>query len=669
MPLELQRGPSRNVTLTLKTMIRGSWRRWAREGLGAYLGWSHRNLTFRRFVLPALRPVIRPVLRPLLERMNRHVAYTYPEWIMAEEGLSRGDRAAIAAHIATLGSRPLISVVMPVCNTPEPFLRAAIASVEAQLWPHWQLCIADDASSAPHVAEVLAQAAARDPRIRVIRRTSNGDICAASNTALTLAEGEWVALMDHNDLLSPTALYEIAAEIDAHPEAAVIYSDEDHVDSAGNRSNPYFKPDFDPDLLLAQNLVSHLGAYRRDLLSAIGGFREGFEGSQDHDLALRASRHCGAARVRHIPAVLYHWRQQAGLPSFSESEIERCVQASSRAVADHLAALGVSGVRIERAALAPMFNRVVFALPQPPPLVSIIIPTRDRAELLRSCVKGLVERTDYPALEIIVADNGSVEPATLALFESLRADHGVRVLPLPGPFNYSRLNNQAIAEARGEIILFLNNDTDVIASDWLREMVSLAVRPEIGAVGARLLFADGRVQHCGDVLGFGWPAGVAGHNGLFATRNDPGPYGTYALTRTMSAVTAACLAVRRTILDEVGGFDEVNLAVAFNDVDLCLRIRNAGYRNLLAAGAELYHLESASRGEDLRPEQLERSMAEIRYMRERWGDALDSDPYWNPNLSLSTLNGKLAYPSRRHKPWQRVASAERAVMSEARGST
>ena len=598
--------------------------------------------------------------------MRQHVAYTYPEWVMAEEGLSRADRTAIAAHIATLVSRPLISVVMPVYNTPEPFLRAAIASVEAQLWPHWQLCIADDASPAPHVAEVLAQAAARDPRIRLTRRATNGHICAASNTALTLAEGEWVALMDHDGLLSTTALYEIAAEIDAHPNAAVIYSDEDRIDSAGNRSNPYFKPDFDPDLLLAQNLVSHLGAYRRDLISAIGGFREGFEGSQDHDLALRASRHCGNARVRHIAAVLYHRRQQSGLPSFSELEMGQSFQASSRAVAEHLAALGVQGTRVERATLAPMFNRIVFPLPAEPPLVSIIIPTRDRAELLRSCVAGLVHRTDYPAMEIIIADNGSVEEATLALFETLRVEHGVRVLPLPGPFNYSRINNQAIAEARGEIILFLNNDTEVIGADWLREMVSLAVRPEIGAVGARLLFADGRVQHCGDVLGFGWPVGVAGHNGLLAQRDDPGPYGTYILTRTLSAVTAACLAVRRTILDEVGGFDEVNLAVAFNDVDLCLRIRDAGYRNLLAAGAELYHLESASRGEDLRPEQLERSTAEIRHMRERWGEALDSDPYWNPNLSLNKLNGQLAYPSRREKPWHRAASADSAAVSAER---
>lgn len=647
-------------------MIRGSWRRWAREGLGAYLGWSHRNPVFRRYVLPAIRPVVRPLLGPLLQRMGQHVAYTYPEWIVAEEALSRRDRTEIAAHIARLNGNPLISVVMPVSDTPEPFLRAAIASVEAQLWPHWQLCIADDASPAPHVARVLSEAAARDSRIRVKRHAAAGDICAASNTALSIAEGDWVVLMNHDDLLAPTALYEVAAEIEAHPDGAVIYSDQDCIDNAGNRANPYFKPDFDPDLLLAQNLLTHLGAYRRDLILAIGGFREGLEGGQHHDLALRASRHCGNARVRHIPAVLYHARQQSGGASTLNSAMQRCVGASSQAVADHLSATGVTGTRVERAALAPMFNRVVFPLPANPPLVSIIIPTRDRAELLRSCVEGLVKRTDYPALEILVADNGSVEAATLALFETLRAEHGVRVLPLPGPFNYSRINNQAVAQARGEIILFLNNDTEVIAGDWLREMVSLAIRPEIGAVGARLLFADGRIQHCGDVLGFGWPVGVAGHNGLLAARDDPGPYGTYVLTRSYSAVTAACLAVRRAILDEVGGFDEVNLAVAFNDVDLCLRIRDAGYRNLLAASAELYHLESASRGEDLRPEQLERSMAEIRYMRERWGPALDNDPYWNPNLSLNKLNGQLAYPSRREKPWLRPASAESAATSAER---
>jgi GT2 family glycosyltransferase len=608
--------------------------------------------------------VFGPILRHLMPRPFSLSDADYRAWIERFDELDEADRAAIRADVAALRDPPLISVVMPTYETPAAFLRAAIVSVRAQLYPHWELCIADDASPSAHVVSILEEAAREDPRIRWIRRDTNGHISAASNSALALARGDWVALMDHDDLLPEHALYELAVEIAAHPDAQVIYSDEDKIDAKGRRSDPYFKPDFDPDLLLGQNLISHLGAYRRDLLVRIGSFHEGLEGSQDHDLALRATAAAGAAAVRHIPAVLYHWRQAAGPASFSEASQARCIASSRQAVADHLAALGHQA-RVEAAPLVPSFNRVVWSVPDPAPLVSVIIPTRDRASLLRACLGGLLSGTDYAPIEVLIADNGSEERETLALFERLRADPRLRILPLPRPFNYSRLNNRAAAEARGKILLLLNNDVEVISPGWLREMVAHALRPEIGAVGAKLIYANGKLQHAGTILGV---RGVAAHYMTGAPRHARGPFGLLALARTTSAVTAACLAVRRAVFEEVGGFDEENLPVAFNDVDLCLRIRECGYRNIWTPDAELYHLESASRGIDASGEKAERFMREVAYMRTRWGELLDDDPYYNPNLSLADAHHSLAIPPRRERPWRRNAAQREALVQPA-GST
>lgn len=614
------------------------------QAINAARGFVRRRPWLKRRLLPLLRPLW-PWLQP------RSIGAGYRRWVRQHDTLSDADREAIRAHVARLPRRPLISVVMPAYETPERFLREAIASVQAQLYPHWELCVADDASPSPHVAHVLEEAARADPRIRWVRRETNGHISAATNTALALATGEWVALMDHDDLLAEHALYEVAVEINAHPDAALIYSDEDKVDAKGRRNDPYFKPDFDPDLLLGQNLVSHLGVYRRDLLAAIGGLREGLEGSQDHDLALRAVAACGAERVRHIPAVLYHWRQATGSASFSEAYLARCVDAARRAVAEHLAARGARA-KVTTAPLAPMHLRVIWPLPDPAPLVSVIIPTRDRADMLGGCVEGLLHRTDYGPIEVLIADNGSVEARTHELFATLTRDARVRILPMPGPFNYSRLNNRAVAEARGEVLLLLNNDTEVIEPGWLREMVSHAVRPEIGAVGCKLLYSNGGLQHAGVILGIGWPGGIAGHHFAGASGEAAGPFGLLALARSASAVTAACLAVRKRLFEEVGGLDEENLPVAFNDVDFCLRIRERGYRNLWTPFAVLYHHESVSRGSDLHGEAAQRLLRERAYMRRRWGEALDNDPYWNPNLSLADAVRNLASPPRRERPWR-----------------
>lgn len=591
------------------------------------------------------------VLRPLIPYVLRLQAWTdYRKWVTENATVRPEDEAAIRADIARFSRRPLLSVVMATYETPAPYLLAAIQSVQAQIYDNWELCIADDASSSPHVARILRQVAADDLRIRVTVRPERGHIAAASNSALALAQGEWVVLMDHDDLIPRDTLYEIAAEAIAHPTAQVIYTDEDKIDGQGVQYSPYFKPDFDPDLLLGQNLLNHLTAYRRDLIQSVGGFREGFPGAQDHDLALRATAICGPDAVRHIPRVLYHWRQNTNVRSFSEGAMERCTAAGRRALAEHLQAQGLCA---EIHPASELYHRILFPLPDPAPLVSIIIPTRDRADLLRVCLDGVLRRTRYPALEVLIADNGSTEPDALKLLGEVKADPRVRVLSLPGPFNFAHITNSAVSEARGDVLLLLNNDIEVINEDWLREMVSHAVRPDVGAVGARLLYPNGRLQHGGIVLGVG---GVAGHLLVGTHRDDYGPFGVLGLLRSVSAVTAACLALRRDVWKQVGGMDEVNLSVAFNDVDLCLKIRKLGLRVVCTPFAELYHHESASRGYDTTSEKFLRFRKETEFMLQKWGDVLLKDPYYNQNFSLENANFKLSFPPRYDRRYKRISS-------------
>ena len=347
--------------------------------------------------------------------------------------LTDDDRAAIVAHIGRLARKPLISVVMPAYETPEWLLREAIASVRSQLYPHWELCVVDDGSPSDTVARVLREAAAEDPRIKWRRRESNGHIAAATNSALELAKGEFVALLDHDDLLAEQALYEVAVELDAHPDTDLIYSDEDRVDHDGRRHSPYFKTGWNPDLMLGQNAVSHLGVYRRALLERIDGLRPGFEGSQDYDLTLRVAAATEAARIRHLPTILYHWREREESPSFSQAQLDRCVDAARRAIGDYLRSQGGAAAAAEvlPAPAVPSWSRVRWPLPDPAPRVSLIVPTRDRADLLARCAAGVLLRTDYPDLELLIVDNDSTERETIALLNRLHADARVRVLPLP----------------------------------------------------------------------------------------------------------------------------------------------------------------------------------------------------------------------------------------------
>lgn len=604
----------------------------------------------RREGIGGLRRRLRSRIGGLIRRLRSRiqVGYEYVHWIKKFGTLTQGDRVAIRQHIDRLAYKPLISLIMPVYNTPEKWLRRAIESVRSQLYPNWELCIADDASSRPDVRQILEDYRAKDSRIKVVFRKDNGHISAASNSAIDMATGDFIALLDHDDELSEHALYMVAAELNAHMDADLVYSDEDKTDETGRRYDPYFKPDWNPDLFLAQNFICHLAVFRTRLIKEIGGFRVGYEGSQDWDLAMRVSEGISSSHIRHVPHVLYHWRAIPGSSAIGAAEKKYAQEAQRKTLQSHFDRIGK---KVDIVPVADMYWRIKHPLPEPPPWVTLIIPTRDGFELLHRCVESIYQKTIYRHFELIIVDNQSDDTATLNYLAQLERERGVRVLRYDAPFNYSAINNFAVQHARGEIIGLLNNDLEVISPDWLEELMSHAVQPEIGAVGAMLYYPDQTIQHAGVILGLGGTPGVAGH----AYKNRPHGFSGQAsrglLCQNLSAITAACLVVRRQVFEEAGGLDETNLAIAFNDIDLCLRIRERGYRNLWTPFAELYHYESASRGyEDTRQRQ-ERFRKEMEYMTQRWGDLLLNDPAYNPNLALDREAFMLAFPPRVTKPW------------------
>lgn len=563
----------------------------------------------------------------------------YDDWVRQYDDLGSSDLVALDVRARELQNPPLISILLPVYNTPERWLRRCIESVLAQANPHWELCIADDASPALHVQAVLQEYAGRDQRIRVSRREQNGHISAASNTALDMATGEFVALLDHDDELRPHALLEMAQAIAKDPSLAFLYSDEDKIDAQGNRSQPYFKPDWNSDLLLSQNYLCHFSAIRASLVREVGGFRAGFEGSQDHDLFLRCTERLEARQIHHIPRILYHWRAIPGSTALERQAKDYASSAGLKAVAEHLQRAH-AGASVQE--LPHGHFRVSWPLPEPPLKVSIIIPTRDRLSLLQACVDSVLARTDYPDYEVVVVDNQSIEPSTLAYLAQIQAHPAVRVLRHDQPFNYSAINNWAVSQCDGTVLCLLNNDIEAIDAGWLKEMVSHACRPGIGAVGAMLYYPDRTIQHAGVILGIG---GVANHAYTGQPAGYPGHGARALVTQNLSAVTGACLVVRRDAYEAVGGLDE-HLKVAFNDIDFCLRLGRAGYRNVWTPFAELIHHESASRGNDDTPERRARFLAEVDYMLQRWGKDIQQDPAYNPNLSLQSVNSELAFPPR-----------------------
>jgi GT2 family glycosyltransferase len=610
--------------------------------------------------LRLLRDWIRSLPRQGIRGAAEHLATCYQEkkkevlannfagWVQRYDTLHDEDRKAIRAAVKSLPKHPLISVVMPTYNTPEKWLRRCIDSVREQIYPHWELCIADDASPEPHVRETLETYARLDPRIKFEVRRENGHISHCSNTALSLATGEFVALLDHDDELPPHALYMVAEVINRHPQVGLIFSDEDKIDEKGVRFDPYFKPDWSADLFRGHNMISHLGVYKTSLLRELGGFRAGYEGSQDYDLALRVTERLTRDQIVHIPHVLYHWRAIKGSTALGMSEKNYAHTASIRALQDHLRRIGLPGDFEEMEGVPGnlSFKPRVDGQPR----VSIIIPTRDGLDYLKRCIESIRSKSSYRNYEILIVDNQSSEPGTLEYLASQERLPDTRVIAYDKPFNYSDLNNKAAKQASGELLLFLNNDTEVITISWLEEMIGLAQRKDVGAVGCMLYYPeDDKVQHAGVVLGLG-PAGVAGHAYHLQQRGYPGQMCRMRLTQELSAVTAACMMMRKEVFERVGGFDP-GLRVAFNDVDLCLRVRGQGMAIVWTPRAELYHYESRTRGSDEKPEHKARFDQECAVLKERWGDQLVDDPFFNPNLRLDHA-WYLFGPPRRPYPWR-----------------
>lgn len=520
---------------------------------------------------------------------------------------------------------PRISVLVPVYNADENWLRNCIESVLGQAYENWELCLADDASTLPYVRRLLGEYAKQDARIKCVFRERNGHISAATNSALRLATGEYIALLDQDDELSPDALFRVVELLNRHPDADLVYSDEDKIDESGRRHDPYFKPSWSPETLLAQMYVGHLAVYRRSLVEELGGFREGYDGSQDFDLALRVTERTN--RVYHIPHVLYHWRAVPGSVAAGLNAKVYAYNAGQCALEDALRRRNLVG-EVERYVAYPG-RYVVHLRPDLNAKISIIIPTRDLAPVLDRCLRSVFERSTYPNFEVCVVDNGSRKRETLQLFRlwEERAGGRFRVVRQDIPFNFPRLVNAGVAATDGDLLLLLNNDTEVILPNWLDEMAGYAQRREIGAVGCKLLYPDGTVQHAGVIL----VAGVAGHSHKGYAADAPGYFGRLLTQINYAAVTGACLMIRRAVFDELGGFDE-KLGVAFNDVDFCLRALRNGYRNVCLGHVTLIHHESKSRGyEDTREKQA-RFAAEIELMRKRWAFILDRDPYYSPHL-------------------------------------
>jgi GT2 family glycosyltransferase len=564
----------------------------------------------------------------------------YAAWVAAHDTLTEDDCAAIAAHMRALPFQPTISLLLPLGFGVKDGAAATLASVQAQLYPRWQLYVIGTSDADEDAIEA---AAARDRRI-VRLRHSFADLAEAGNAAFAAAAGPFVALLNPGERLPEHALYEIAVALGTHPETELLYTDEDTMDWAGARSAPRLKTGWDPDLLLAEDYIGGLAVWRLETVLAAGGLRPGFGRAAAYDLALRATASMLPDRIRHVPAVLLH-RPPEAARDLRGHMLDEQNAAARRAVCERLG----GAARIEPAPLWPSANRVIWTLPDPLPLVSVIVPTRDRAELLRACVRGVLERTDYPALEVLILDNDSREPATAGVLQELAVDARVRVLRHPGRFNYAAINNAAVEQARGDIVVLLNNDVEVIHQGWLREMVSHAVRPDVGAVGAKLLYGDGTLQHGGIVFG---PGLAATHVLRRVSRVDPGYNGQLAVTRTMLAVTGACMALRRRVFREAGGLNAERFAVAFNDLDLCLRLGELGYRIVFTPFAELFHLESASRGLPDTPEKVAQELRETENLWYGWRHVFTGDPFHNINLSCDWQEPLHLCAPRRRKPWQ-----------------
>ena len=522
------------------------------------------------------------------------------------------------------------SILVPLYNTPEKLLREMIASVLHQTYANWELCLADGSDS-DHalVGQICQEMAQTDSRIKYQKLEKNLGISGNTNACIDMATGDYIALFDHDDLLHPYALFEMMKAI-CEQGADFVYTDENTFhDVPRDAYCPHFKPDFAPDTLRANNYICHFTSFSRALLDQVGRFRSECDGSQDFDMMLRLTER--ARKIVHIPKILYYWRASAASVASDVSAKPYVIEAAHRALRDHLKRIGLEGTVLNSP--VPSMYRIKYEILSPA-LVSIIICTKDHIDDLKKCVTSILEKTTYPNYEIIIVENNSTEPETFAYYKELEQDPRIRVVTWESPnheFNYSAINNYGATFAQGKYLLLLNNDTEVITPDWIQEMVMFVQRSDVGAAGAKLYYPDDTVQHAGLCIGM---LTLAGHYHRGFPRQHPGYMGRLIYAHDVSAVTAACVLIRRDVWDQVGGLDE-SFKVAFNDVDLCMRIRQAGYLIVFTPYAELYHYESKSRGMDTTPEKRIRFVGEVTRFQKRWAKELAAgDPYFNPNFSL-----------------------------------
>ena len=530
--------------------------------------------------------------------------------------------------------RPLISIAVPAYQTPVEFLKQMIESLISQTYPEWELCIANASPDNEEMQRVLADYSAKDSRVRFCNLKENLGIAENTNRAFSMAKGEFMGLLDHDDLLAPNALYEIVQALQDHPQADALYTDEDKVTTElDEHFQPHLKPDFNLDLLRSNNYICHFFVVRRSIVEKAGGFRKEFDGAQDYDFIFRCTEN--AREVLHVPEILYHWRTHKASTADNPASKMYAFEAGKRAIEANLERTGTKGVVSHTQDLG--FYRVKYPV-QGKPLVSVIIPNKDEKETLQTCMEMLNNNTSYQNFEIIIIENNSTTDEIFRYYKELSKDPRIHLLRWGKEFNYSAINNFGVAHAKGEYLLFLNNDIKSINPDWMEELLGVCQRPEVGGVGAKLIYPDNTIQHAGCVVGMG---GIAGHMFVDMPADRTGYLHKASLLQDMSAVTAACLMMKKEVFEEAGGFTE-ELAVAFNDVDLCLKVRKNNHLIVYDPYAKLYHMESKTRGAEDSKEKVRRFQTEIEYMRCHWLDILkNGDPYYNKNLSLTKWNYSL----------------------------
>ncbi|MBE5991522.1 MAG: glycosyltransferase family 2 protein [Paenibacillaceae bacterium] len=556
--------------------------------------------------------------------------YDYPEWVSltktTEEELAQ-QREIVFDYM------PKLSIVIPAYKTPERFLSAMLDSLLAQTYTNWEVCVADGSPKGEGVERVLKRYAMKDERFRYVILGENKGISGNTNAAIEMATGDFIVLADHDDTLAPDALFECVKAINKDPEIDVVYTDEDKLDiDGGELFEPHFKPDFNPDLLTSVNYICHLFVVNHELLLEVGLFKEEFDGAQDYDFILRCTEK--ARKICHIPKALYHWRcHQDSTASNPESKLY-AFEAGARAVKAHYDRLGIPVKSVEKGIDYGIYH-TTFEITGDP-LVSVIIPNKDHSADLDLCMRSLIEKSTYKNLEFIVVENNSADPATFAYYEKIQKEFEfVHVVTWEREFNYSAINNFGVTFAKGEYLLFLNNDTELINPESIEEMLGYCQREDVGITGVRLLYSDDTIQHAGVVVGFG---GIAGHTFIGLHKAESSYFNQAMCARNYSAVTAACMMSKRSLFDQVGGFSE-DLAVAFNDIDYCMKIRSLNKLVVYAPYALFYHYESKSRGLEDTPEKVERFNREIKKFSDKWPDILrDGDPYYNPNLTLRKSN-------------------------------